>query len=246
MTTQAGLRIVALLAASCGGTSSVEGPIRVAETYDVVGAMRITPDGVLPTEIRPVFLTFSALSGSAPVVGMFEAKGMSPMAIRGALDVATNQLMFDMLEGSVTTTATERIEQLGGRIDESKPEDGVGDEIIGFFRTTRGVRAVDARFVGVSRRVARPDKPVAANIAARSMMVGQVELTATAGAMQANLGVEVFRYTLGRPDPDQTLGIADGAGGFALSIDGLVDDVLVIRAVGAGVPSDAAAVIVTR
>ena len=238
---------VALLIVACGDETAPEA-LKVDATYVVTGSGRVFPNDAVPDRLQPLSLTISdlAVSGEA-VTGRIARTGeATSYPISGTFDPATRELSFMTLQAVLTGTTSEQVEQLGGIIEDARPLDAVGDTIVGFIRTRVGRRTIEGRFVGISGAPRRPPAPDAGKITGTLETVGQVRLLAQDGAFEPRAGIEIFRYTLGRPDPDYTLQVANVTGGVDALVSGLADDLIVVRNYVGGVASEARTIIVTR
>lgn len=243
----AGIAGVLLAAAACSGAEPGPGTIALADSYDATGVVRFYRDGVALERLETVHLSFDRVSVDGAVAsGEVARRGAAAVAVTGEYDEATGVLHFSTpFEAALTSTSAETVEQLGGGAIEALPRDGVGDELNGFIRVRRGSDVLDGQLVAISRIPGRPDRPGEA-ITARLEEVGRARVRGEPGTTLPKLGIELLVYTLGKKDPGFFILQADDAGGFEGVVDGLAEDVVLIRARAGGVASDARAVTVTR
>lgn len=235
--------LAALLLASapvaCGGETS-KLTLTLGPTYDAVAALRFAPEGSVATTFVPLLLTFDALSDSGGrALGVVGAKGGSgAVPFTATFSSVTGDLVIEPFDAAFTATTSERIDELGGRADDILPRDGVADELTGFFRSRRGVGVHDGTMLATARTDRRPAPPDVDRIELREAGFAQVTVRGAPGAMIPAAGVEVFRFGLARRDPEVTLGQARDDGAFELTIDGLAEDLFLVRTRSIGTASD--------
>ena len=242
MRSPASLVAVAAAAAACGGESVTSTQVTVAGSYDVAGVGRVYPDGIAPESLLAIYLSLDGVQVAAgKAVGMVARKGGgAAAAFTGTFDTADRRLEVMALSAALTGTAAESIEQLGAVGLESRPIDGLADELSGFLRATRGRSAFDGTFLAVSRIAGRPARPDETKIRARAeTTLGKARITGDAGAATPRVGIEVLAYGLRARDPQFTLGQAGADGSFEFAIDAYARDLLLVRATAVGMPSDA-------
>lgn len=237
-----------LLLAACGDGDAGAGALALTDTYDVIGVGRVLPDGLLPTHHRPFFWSLSNISATAGQVSLqvLQKGAAAAVGAAGSYDALSGRLSLDPFTASLTTTVTETATAMGADASEGTPSDGLAHELSGFIETRAGDSVLEGRFLAVSRTGRTPAAPDGQKVAAVSPMLGVVDVDGAAGSVIAHAAVEIFVYTLGLLDPAFFLTKADGDGAFHATVDGLVDDVVVIRARSGGTAGDGRWVVVSR
>lgn len=218
-----------------------------AEGYDLVAVGRVSLDGAAPSSHQVAYLGLSGVTVSGGrALGRVEPRGGTGLSFEGTWDAESGLFTASPLTGALTSTSSsEAIEQLGGKVSDGRPADTTGDELSGYVRTRRGTRVFDATVVGISRIASRPAHPDEAKIAATSDALGKGTITGMAGAVPAPSAVEALVFTLASGTPKVTSGEAHADGGFSFAIDAFPGDLVLVRAAQVGVPGDARPVVVT-
>ncbi|MCK6550752.1 hypothetical protein L6R52_33250 [Myxococcota bacterium] len=237
------LALAGLAALACGGEPEPKRTLSLASTYDTIGVARRLAEGSEPLGHVVLFVTFDGLVASGGrVIGTVGRRGEgSAASLTGTFDLDTGQLAFDSVDGALTSTLTERIDELGGRADDVAPEDGITDELVGYLRTRRGTLVTDGTLLGISRTDGRPRAIDDAKVTIREESTGAVRITAEPGAAIPAAGIDIFRFRLSKRSPDYDLVQARDDGSFDVVVDGIREDTFVLRLRTIGVAGEARA-----
>ncbi len=213
----------------------------MASSYDAWGAARVLEDGLTPSRLISVQLSLQNVRVSGGRATALVAKQGSGDAteLMGNYDAETGELTFEPGGRAFFFGAPELLQQLGGRADDGVPQDGIANEWVGFVGTSSGAVVKQGRFIATAQLDTRPDPIDGSKVSAQVSGLGMVTVAGAAEATFPMSGIEVFRYTLSKPDPDFETGAAQQDGSFEVSLTALPEDVLVIRRRSAGRASDA-------
>jgi hypothetical protein len=217
--------------------------LTVAKTYDAIGVVRVLPDGIQPMSLKGIQFVLDQLSVSnGKISGTITPKGSIAPAVplSGTFDAKSGMIVFDSVDVVLTGTASETIDQLGGRADDLLPKDGIADEISGYIETDYGSARTDGTFLGTQRQDVRPAAPMETKVHIMAESPGAVRVIGDPGAVMQLAGVEVFRFQVAQHDPVMTLGQAEKDGSFSVNVAGTTDDAFIVRARVAGIASDGA------
>jgi hypothetical protein len=237
------LAACSLALVGCGAEDPPKRTLSLASTYDTIGVARLLAEGSEPIGHVVLFVTFDGLVASGGrVIGTVGRRGEGTAAsLAGTFDLDTGQLAFESVDAALTSTLTERVDELGGRADDVAPEDGITDELVGYLRTRRGTLVTDGTLLGISRADGRPRAIDETKIAIREEGVGAVRITAAAGAAIPAAGVDLFRFRLSKRSPDYDLVQARDDGSFDVVVDGIREDTFVLRLRTIGIAGEARA-----
>ena len=216
--------------AACG-SDPVETRLALAESYDVVGIARVMPDGNAATELVDFRWTLHELRASGGrAIGTLTPKDRAiDLMLDGELDSATGNLQFVPMQGALTSTAIETIEQLGGTAFDGQPKNGIADDMTGFVRTIRGRRVLQGFWVAASKIEAAPAAPDPSKLRAARVEFGVARVRGEPGAVPANAAVELYVYFLAPGDARFSVVAAREDGSFTTEVDALEGDRIVIR-----------------
>lgn len=238
-----------VLAAACGGDEPPpQVALTLAEAYDVVGVLRVLPDGLTPTELQPFrFELLEVTTSGGRVLATARREGSASVRLSGELEPESGMLRFDGADGAFTGPGLERLVALGGRAIDGTPEDGVADEINGYIRTATGaVSSGEGSILAVSRYARRPAAPSPETLSAAKSGLGRVTVRGTPGAAPMRAAVEVLRFRLEVREPEFRPFVARDDGSFVADVEGLPEDLFVVRIRQSGRVSDAVVVPVTE
>lgn len=232
-----GLALILACGGSGGGTTRI---LTLATTYDALGVARTLADGVTPTEMNEVYFRIDGVSTSGGRVSGSVAPNGGPGAFEfdGRFD-EDGMLTMPIGEAPLTSTIAETVDELGGVAEDTKPTDGVADEINGYIRTRFGLSIHDGSFLAVARQSARPDPIDESKVTLESTELAEVRIQGSAGAVMGLAGVEVFRFRLRDTTPEFSLYQAREDGSFDLRVTAIQEDVFLLRARVVGKASDA-------
>ncbi len=224
------LQLLLFLPIACGeSTPEPDLVLTTATNYDLVGVARVMPDGIAVTSQHVVYLTVSNVSlQGARVNATVAQKGGPEYPVRGSFNPEDGVLLFEPFTGALSGNATEDVAAFGGRLYDSSPVDGIADEWVGFVNTSSGTPTVELKTYGVARRDGRPNAPDATKLT-RVQDGPAVTLSGSAGAIGGRYGVEVLRFPQSRTNPEGFSTQARADGSFSISLDGLANDIFLLR-----------------
>lgn len=234
-----------LLLAACGD-EPVETRLTLADTYDITGVARVMPDGTAATELRDFRWTLHGLQASGGrAIGTLTPKDRAvELMLEGELDSATGNLQFVPMQGALTSTAVETIEQLGATAFDGQPKNGVADDMTGFVRTIQGRRVLQGFWIAASRIPDAPGAPDRSKLSASRLQFGVATVKGEPGAVPAHAAVELYVYFLAPGDPRFSVVAAREDGSFTTEVDALEGDRVVVRVRTPAIAGDAVVVTV--
>jgi hypothetical protein len=218
------------------------------EAYDALAVLRKFPDGIVADSIFPVYFRITGIDVQGRrATGLIEPDASNEnYAFDGDFD-SNGDLLMPIGSATLTGTIGETVDELGGRAQDTTPEDGVADEIDGYLGTHLGMAISNGVFFAVAQQDVRPEEVDEARVSITlSSELGFVQVAGAAGAVIGRAGVEIFRFRLSQREPEFSLIQADGDGAFSAKLAGIEGDVYVLRTRVIGKASDARYFTVTR
>ena len=218
----------------------------MASSYDAIGVARRLPDGLVPEALVPIELSFDNMRASGGRVTGLVARSGSADAIEltGDFDSSSGDIVFTPGARATFFGGAHTLEQLGGRADEGRPTDGIADELVGFVGTSTGAARVQGRFIATARVDGRPQPPDFSKITAMVADLGEVTISGGPETAPPLSGIEIFRHTLAKEEPDFRQEPVAEDGSFSVTITALPEDMLIIRRRMTGRASDAGFVMI--
>jgi hypothetical protein len=225
---------LALLLPACSGSTPSNTLLALADSYTLTGAGRVMPDGVTPTSELAVSFKLALISSGGNVSGKLERAGFPDLAVSGTFDPMTGDLALLPIQGVITGTASEMIQQIGGRGSDAVPADGIADELVGYLRTSRGSWVFDGAVFGVSDIAGRPAGIDGSKVTATSGPGGMARVKGAAGAVTALAGIDSYAFGLRDHDPSEVPAMSIQDGSFDFGIQAVMKDVVMLRPNRAG------------